>query len=97
MSIDNEILSILRDLQGKATRTETKLVRGFEELGVNISTDGGWLRVNDVERTVRVNTLGRSIMVLLTEMKRAGATQVGKAYDITYAGKHVGSIVYTEV
>lgn len=102
MSTTNEILSslrdlhsIARDLQSKATRTETKLVRGFEELGVNISTGDDWLTVDDVERTVTVTTLGRSTLVMLTDMARRGATQVGKEYTVLHRGRVAGSVVFT--
>lgn len=101
MSIDNEILSRLRDLQAttrdmqaKATRVETKLVRGFEELGVNISTGDDWLTVDDVDRTVTVTTLGRSTLVMLTDMARRGATQVGKEYTILFHGRVAGTVVF---
>jgi len=101
MSTDNEILSRLRDLQvatrdlqTKATRAETKLVRGFEELGVNISTGDDWLTVDDIDRTVTVTTLGRSTLVMLTDMARRGATQVGKEYTILHRGRVAGSVVF---
>jgi len=101
MSIDNEILRRLndlqattRDLQAKATRAETKLVRGFEEMGVNISTGDDWLTVDDVDRTVTVTTLGRSTLVMLTDMARRGATQVGKEYTILHRGRVAGSVIF---
>jgi hypothetical protein len=35
-----------KDIQYRLTRIETKLVRGFEELGVNIDQDREWLSVH---------------------------------------------------
>lgn len=92
MSVDNEILNIARRLEARVGRVETKIVRGFEELGVDIGiTD--WLAVDDVNRTVTLTTLGRSLMVILAEMPRAGATQLGKSYDLLYKGRVVGTVV----
>ena len=86
-----------RDVMCRLTRLESKLVRGFEEMGVNISNDENWLVVDDDDRTVHLTTLGRSMMVMLVEMERRGATRVGKEYDIFYQGESVGSLVYRPV
>jgi hypothetical protein len=86
-----------RDVVGRLTRIESKLVRGFEELGVNISTDADWLSVDDAQRCVFVSTIGRSLTVILSDMQRKGATQIGKLYDIVHKGQVVGSIVYKPI
>lgn len=83
-----------RDVLNRLTRIESKLVRGFEELGVNIDAQSDWVSVDDASREVYISTLGRSIMVLLTDMKRAGATQVGKTYDIVHRGECIGSVLF---
>ena len=85
------------DIKNRLTRIESKLVRGFEELGVNIDTTTDWLRVDDVQRVVYINTLGRSLSVLLTDMARNGATQIGKVYDLVHAGDLVGTIVFRKL
>lgn len=86
-----------RDMVGRLTRLESKLVRGFEELGVNIDTDRNWLSVDDAQRVVYISTLGRSLMVMLNDMQTKGATQEGKEYDIVHRGDVVGTITYRKV
>lgn len=83
-----------RDIINRLIRIESKLVRGFEELGVNIVSRDDWLSVDDPARTVFVSTLGRSLTVLLSDMDRAGATQVGKEYEIVHKGEIVGTVVF---
>lgn len=86
-----------RDMMGRVMRIETKLTRGFEELGVNIDAESDWLTVDDTQRVVYVTTLGRSLTVMLSDMARAGAEQVGKLYDIVHRGDVVGSIVFRKI
>lgn len=86
-----------KDLHSRMARIESKLVRGFEELGVNITTSFDWLSVDDNQRTVYISTLGRSLMVILSDMGRRGATQVGKEYTLVHQGKTVGSVVFKSV
>ena len=86
-----------RDIVNRLTRMESKLTRGFEELGVNISVDNDWLSVDDASRVVYVSSMGRSLTVVLSDMKRKGATQLGKEYDIVHKGDVVGTVVYREL
>jgi dihydroxyacetone kinase-like predicted kinase len=88
------LFDILAEVQSRATRTESKLVRFAEELGLNIENDPNWLTVNNDTLTVYVGTLGRSMLVIQTDMKRNGALHVGKVYDLVHRGENVGSIVY---
>lgn len=83
-----------RELMLRLTRIESKLARGFEELGVNINTDREWLTVDDEARVVYVSTLGRSIMVTLADMAQRGATHKGDLYDIVHRGELVGTLVF---
>ena len=85
---------IHRQINNRLIRIESKLVRGFEELCVNIDADQDWLRVDDVRRQVHVQTIGRSLTVMLSDMAKGGATQVGKEYDIYHNGAYTGSIVF---
>jgi hypothetical protein len=83
-----------KELMLRLTRIESKLVRGFEELGVNIDTDRDWLTVDNDSRVVYLSTLGRSLMVTLNDMAQRGATHVGHEYDIVHKGDVVGTIVF---
>lgn len=83
-----------REIMNRLVRIESKLVRGFEELGVNIDIESDWITVDDATRTVYISTLGRSLTVMLSDMARLGARQVGKDYDIIHKGSHVGVICF---
>lgn len=84
----------VKELSNRLVRIESKLVRGFEELGVNIDSQPDWLTVDDASRVVYLSTLGRSLTVMQTDMARRGATQVGKEYDIVHRGDLAGTIVF---
>lgn len=68
-------------------RLESKLTRGFEELGISLEVDRNWLTVDDEANVVYVSTLGRSIQVMMQEMKAKGATKVGQCYEVVHQGK----------
>ena len=40
-------------------------MRGFAELGVDVGGEPGWVELNDGDRVVTVNTLGRSWVILM--------------------------------
>tara|TARA_B110000971_G_scaffold212248_1_gene241477 strand:+ start:660 stop:941 length:282 start_codon:yes stop_codon:yes gene_type:complete len=86
-----------RELFTRLVRIESKLVRGFEEIGVNIDADSTWLSIDEPSQTVYVSTLGRSLTVMLSDMARAGATQVGKEYNIVHRGEVVGTIIFSKL
>lgn len=86
-----------KDLLNRLTRIETKLVRGFEELGVNIDKDDEWLTLDEASAVVYVSTLGRSMIVMLSDMARAGAHKEGKEYDIVHRGDIVGTITFRKI
>ncbi len=86
--------SQFHDIKTRLTRIESKLVRGFEELGLNIDKDHDWLSVDDAANIVYISTLGRSLMVTLVDMQRMGATKVGQHYDVVHRGDIVGTLVY---
>jgi tRNA A-37 threonylcarbamoyl transferase component Bud32 len=86
-----------KEIYNRMARIESKLVRGFEELGVNITTTPDWLTVDDAQRTVYIPSLGRSLMVILTDMARRGATQVGKEYTLVHRGESVGTLIFNPV
>lgn len=86
---------LTKDILMRLLRIETKLVRGFEELGVNIDKDNEWLTLDEPNKVVYVATIGRSLTVLLSDMERAGAKHAGHHYDIVHRGNVVGTIVYT--
>jgi hypothetical protein len=85
-----------REVMNRLVRIESKLVRGFEELGVNIDKDADWLTIDDAARVVYISTMGRSLSVLLTDMVRAGATHAGKEYELIHKGEVVGKVMFQQ-
>lgn len=81
------------DLIKRMIRIESRLVRGFEEIGVDLSVEEDWLTVNNERTEVQVTSLGRSLMVMLKTMKENGANRFGQAYDIIYKDELIGSII----
>ena len=86
-----------REITNRLIRIESKLVRGFEELGINIDKEKSWLTVDDEARVVYIATLGRSILVMLCDMEREGATHFGENYEIVHNGETIGLIMLTRV
>ena len=86
-----------REVMSRLIRIESKLVRGFEELGVNIDKDTDWLSVEDDARIVYISTLGRSMTVMLSDMARAGATHYNREYEIIHKGDVVGTIMFRPI
>lgn len=76
----------------RLTRTESKLVRGFEELGITTDTNNDWLTVDNDARIVYVDTIGRSLMVLLAEMVRLGASHFGDNYEVVHKGETIAIV-----
>lgn len=89
--------SFEREVMNRLVRVESKLVRGFEELGVNIDKDSDWLSVDNAARVVYIATLGRSMTVMLSDMVRMGATDFGKSYDVVHRGELVGTVILRRV
>lgn len=82
------------DITARLIRIESKLVRGFEELGVSLDVDNKWLTVDDESNTVYISTMGRSMQVIIQEMKLRGATKVGDYYELVNGGKVVGHMLF---
>lgn len=82
-----------KELLTRIVRLETKLVRGFAELGIDLDDDN-WIQVDRKRKIVYVNTLGRSIKVILKKMERMGAKDYGQEYDLYYNERFFGTIVY---
>jgi len=86
--------SIEKELTSRLIRIESKLVRGFEEFGINIDKEKDWLSVDDQKREVHVTTLGRSLIVMLADMKRCGANNIGEMYSVFYKDTLVAHIMF---
>jgi len=88
----NRLSRFEQNVTTRLTRTESKLVRGFEELGIATDTNNDWLTVDNDARIVYVDTIGRSLMVLLAEMVRLGATHFGDNYEVVHKGETIAIV-----
>lgn len=78
-------------------RLESKLVRGFEELGIALTPEDDWLVVDEEQLVVHIKTLGRSLSVILKRMHECGALSVGSFYKLKYRGKTIGTIALSSL
>ena len=83
----------LLNIEKIVKRLETKVMRGFEELGVDVLAEEGWLTVDDASRTIYVSSTGRSFSLMKKEADKLGATQWDKPYDIVHKGDVIGTMI----
>jgi hypothetical protein len=76
----------------KLIRLESKLVRGFEEMGVDTDVDPNWLVVDDDACVVYISTMGRSLKLLHSVAIQRGASKFQKFYNIVHKGDLVGTL-----
>ena len=86
-----------KETLSRLVRVESKLVRGFEELGISTDKDDDWLSVDNAARIVYVSTIGRSLMVLLSDMGRLGATHYGVNYEVIHKGVTIAVVELRKV
>lgn len=96
-ALNKRLSRMERDTVTRLTRVESKLVRGFEELGISTDKDTEWMTVDDDAMIVYVSTVGRSLMVLLADMERNGATHYGMNYEIIHKGAVFGTVEFRKI
>jgi hypothetical protein len=79
-------------LTSRLIRIESKLVRGFEELGINIDTDEQWIDINDNEKRINLKTLGRSLMVIYNTVNISDTNQK-EPYSLYFENNLIGEIL----
>jgi hypothetical protein len=82
------------NVTSRLVRLESKLVRGFEELGVSLDVNRDWLTVDNIGKIIYISTTGRSLTVMMQEMKAQGATKVGEFYEVVHGGDLVANLLY---
>lgn len=85
-------MATINDLDARLRRMETRLVRGFEEMGIDLDVQDDWLTVDESSRTIFLSTMGRSLLVVRKEARRRGAKSRSEPYEIVHAGNPVGTI-----
>ena len=79
-----------RALSERLQRIESRVVRGFEELGVSV-TDDDWCKVDNVRLSVSVRTPGRSLRAIRLAIKAAGGYS-GVSYDVIVKGESIATV-----
>lgn len=97
LELAKRISALDHNTNSRLRRIESKLVRGFEELGISTDKNDGWLTVDDDARIVYVDTIGRSLMVMLSDMARCGATAYGENYEIIHKGEQIAVVEFRKV
>ncbi len=85
MTFETEVLNRL-------VRLESKVVRGFEEMGIDTDANPNWLSVDDASRVIYVSTIARSFKLMHSVAIAKGASQFGKEYDIVHKGDVIGTM-----
>lgn len=75
-------------------RIETRVVRGFTELGAKVTDDEEWCRVDNEKRVVHLKGGGRSIKSIQLAILSAGG--YAGYYDVYIAGEHIGTVKLSE-
>lgn len=60
------------DLMKRIVRLETKIERGFSEIGVDINQKN-WMKIDDENKIVYIDNLGRALKVIIKKMEFLGA------------------------
>jgi hypothetical protein len=81
-------------VERRLIRLESKLVRGFEELGVDLDVKRKWLTVDNLSKSVEITTMGRSLLVIQQKMKEEGASNYGDWYSVFYRGDEVARVLF---
>ena len=49
------------------------VVRGFEEMVIDLGVEEGWLKINETNNVVTLSTIGHSYLVIRQKMRAEGA------------------------
>jgi hypothetical protein len=80
------------NMLSRLVRVESKLVRGFEEMGINIESDDNWIEINHAEKNIKVNTIGRSLKIIL-DMANRDLNLSKQKYDLYFKDEFLGQII----
>ena len=82
---------VLKALFEQLKRIETRVVRGFTEMGVRVTDDAEWCRIDTERREFHMKGAGKTLRV----MQMALASTVGSKgdyYDVVVSGEKVATI-----
>lgn len=88
MSADDKVA---RAIFERLQRIETRVVRGFTELGVVVVDDDDWCRVDNDRSEIHLKGAARSIKSIQLALQSAGGTP-GGSYDVLVAGEKIARV-----
>ena len=91
MSDDRDI----RELLSRVQRMESRMVRGFSELGVRVTDDENWFKFNPETGEILMKSPGKSLSAIWVAMRAAGCVP-NVAYRMKVQGEVVGTIIGPE-
>lgn len=86
MSEDRDMRALFERLQ----RIETRLVAGFEELGVSVTSPEDWCKVDHAEHRVYLRGPSRSIRAIQLAITAAGGDD--EFYYVHYDGEIIATV-----
>lgn len=81
------------DLMKRIVRLETKIERGFSEIGVDINQKN-WMEIDNENNIVYIDNLGRALKVIIKTMGILGASKNLESYKLIYNNKIIGSVIF---
>lgn len=85
---DKQVTAVFDRLQ----RLETRMVRGFTELGVVVTDDEDWFEVDHVLHSVTVSGASKSIRAIQLALAKSSATP-GEVYELFVGDEYTGTIL----
>ena len=79
-------IETFEDIRNKLTRIETRMLRGFDALGVNVKAAPGWLMVNNKEQLITINSPHYTLHAIHEELDRLGIITDGR-YRVLFQNK----------
>ena len=81
-----------KEIQNVLRRMETRIVRGFEGLGISVADTAGWITANHEKKHLYINSKGKSLVGLQIAMRELGCP-AGVYYEIHSAGQVLGTFM----
>lgn len=81
-----ERIDDVQDILGKLTRIETRMLRGFDALGVNVKASPGWLEVDEDKQTILLNSDHYTLFAIQAELDHLRIVTNGQ-YRVEFQGR----------
>lgn len=83
-------MSTDKDTTERLQRIESRVVRGFESLGILVTDTADWFKVEGT--TITLKSGGKTISAIQIAMRKAGCPE-DTPYVLNVAGKPIGSVL----